>query len=179
MTFFGKDPTLTPKTEAGVELTREEAERIFREIMNEVQEDLGPWIQNYLRLEHNPQKYGIMALFDKVLQRITFFYGAYQICSKNDTQTTKIVENSGLSKSEIAVCVAFLCHACEHQKVGDAVKSDLGERSNLKSVIKNVIEFLEQKGFHDSNVQSITIDDSYRVVIQLSSNLTKGYSLDW
>jgi hypothetical protein len=73
MSIPGRDPTHKNTTGDKVELTQEEAERIFGEIMNEVQKNLGPWIQNYLRLEHDPQKYGIMALFDKVLQRITFF----------------------------------------------------------------------------------------------------------
>ena len=183
MPFFGKGPK-SPEGEK-VESPQEKAQRIFKEIMNKVKNDLGSWAEGLLLLKHDA-KYGIMTLIDGALQRITFFYGAYKICSEKPEQATKIVGNLGVPKSEIAVCVAFLCHACEHQKVGAAVKRDLGERQNLKSVIQSIIRFFGGEGFGDPNVKSITIDGSYKVVIQLSSNPTKEssnptkeYLLNW
>jgi len=181
MPFFGKGPK-SPEGEK-VESPQEKAQRIFKEIMNKVKNDLGSWAEGLLLLKHDA-KYGIMTLIDGALQRITFFYGAYKICSEKPEQATKIVENLGVPKSEIAVCVAFLCHACSHQEVGAAVKRDLSERQgrqDLKSIIKSIIDFFGGEEFNDPNVESITIDDnSYKVVIKLKF-LSKGtkYSLDW
>jgi len=181
MPFFGKGPK-SPEGEK-VESPQEKAQRIFKEIMNKVKNDLGSWAEGLLLLKHDA-KYGIMTLIDGALQRITFFYGAYKICSEKPEQATKIVGNLGVPKSEIAVCVAFLCHACKHEKVGAAVKSDLRGRPNLKFIIKDIIDFFGGKGFRDTNVESITIitidDNSYKVVIQLKL-LSKEieYLLDW
>jgi len=185
-TTADRDPT--PKTEAEVELTKEEAQQIFGEIMNKVQEDLGFLIENDLPLEHDPEKYGIMVLFDKVLQRISFFKAASDIYSSGLEQTPEIAQKTQEiakrlleAKSKIAVCVAFLCHACEHQEVGAAVKSDLRGRPNLKFIIKDIIDFFGGGKFNDLNIESITIDDnSYKVVIKLKL-LPKEieYSLDW
>jgi hypothetical protein len=88
-----------------------------------------------------------------------------------------------LSKSEIAVCVAFLCHACEHQEVGAAVKRVLGEKNSLKSSIEHIIGYFGGDNFVDPKVESITIDDSYRVVVRVRWFKVllkrKRYSLDW
>jgi len=194
MPFPGKDPTgPTPKTGAKVELTQKEAQRISGEIMKKVENDLGFSINNYPLLEDDPQADGIMVLFEKVLLRITFFKGVSEIwelllklaqTSQEALQNVQEVRRE--PKSRIAICVAFLCHACEHEKVGAAVKSDLRGRPNLKPVIRDIIGFFGGGKFNDPNVETITIDDSYKVVIQLSpnsakesSNLTIEYSLDW
>jgi len=186
MRIPGGEPT--PPTGKEVESPQEKAKRIFGEIMGNVETDLGSWANGLLVLKHDA-KYGIMTLIDGTLQRITFFYGAYRICSEKPKQATKIVENLGVPKSQIAACVAFLCHACSHQEVGAAVKRDLSERQerqDLKFIIKSIIGFFGGGKFNDPNVETITIDDSYKVVIQLSpnsakesSNLTIEYSLDW
>jgi len=183
MPFFGKDPK--PSTGNKVELTQEEVERIFGEIMGKVETDLGSWVNSLLLLKHDA-KYGIMTLIDGPFQRISFFYAAYNICSEKPEQTTKIVKRFGVSKSQIAVCVAFLCHACEHQEVGAAVKRDLSERQerqDLKSIIKSIIDFFGGEKFNDPNIKTITIDDSYRVVVQVKRlkflSREIEYSLNW
>ena len=176
------NPNQGPKPPTGpkVELTQEEAQRIFREIMEKVENDLGFSINNYPLLEDDPQADGIMVLFDEVLKRITSFMTTSQIYSPALAQTPQIAQILCEPKSEIAVCVAFLYYACSHEEVGAAVKRDLSERPNLKFIIKDIIDFFGGGKFNDLNVESITIDDnSYKVVIQLSSNSTKEYLLDW
>jgi hypothetical protein len=168
-------------TRVRVESPQEKAQRIFREIMDEVQKNLGFSINNPPLLEHDP-KYGIMVLFDDILQRISSFTNAYFIMKKAPrTNRSKIAQEFPGLKSEIAVCVAFLCHACEHQEVGAAVKEDLGGRQDLKPAIQRIIRFFgENNNFNDPNVEKITIDNSYRVVIQLRSNSKKKkYQLNW
>ena len=184
-------PDRGPKPPTGdkVELTQEEAERIFEQIMKKVGEDLGFSINDYLLLEDDPQKHGVMVLFEKVLQRITSFITISKIYSPELVQTPQIAQILCEPKSRIAVCVAFLYHACSHQEVGAAVKRKLVERQelqdprsvvDLKSVIKDIIDFFGGDGFYDKNVKSITIDNSYRVEIQLWSNSEKKeYQLNW
>ena len=177
-------PNQGPKPPTGdkVELSQEEAERIFGEIMKKVENDLRFPINYPPLLKHDSEKDGIMVLFDEVLKRITSFMTTSQIYSPGLAQAPEIAQRLREPKSEIAVCVAFLCHACEHQKVGAAVKSDLRGRPNLKFIIKDIIDFFGGDNFVDPNVKSIsiTIDDSYRVVIELSSNSEKKeYQLNW
>jgi len=51
-----RDPTgPTPPTGDEVELTQEQAQRIFEQIMKKVGEDLGFSINDYLLLEDDPQ----------------------------------------------------------------------------------------------------------------------------
>jgi len=182
MPFPGKDPKgPTPKTGEEVKLTQEQARRIFRDIMNKVKKDLRFPINHPPQLKHNSERDGIMVLFDEVLKRITSFMTTSQIYSPERAQTPEIAQMLCEPKSRIAVCVAFLYHACSHQEVGAAVKSDLRGRPNLKFIIKDIIDFFGGGKFNDLNVESITIDDnSYKVVIKLKL-LPKEieYSLDW
>jgi len=189
-----RDPTgPTPPTGDKVELTQEQAQRIFEEIMEKVGKDLGFSIEDPLLLEYDVRG-RLMVLLDKALQRFTFFKGFSDIYSSEPTQIPEIVKSLKSDpeigkrllepKSEIAFCVAFLCYACSHQEVGDDVKRELGERQelrDLKSVIQSIIRFFGGEGFDDTNVKSITIDDnSYKVVIQLWSNSEKKeYQLNW
>ena len=189
-----RDPTgPTPPTGDKVELTQEQAQRIFEEIMEKVGKDLGFSIKDPLLLEYDVTG-RLMVLLDKALQRITFFKVFSDIYSSEPTQIPEIVKSLKSNpeigkrllepKSEIAFCVAFLCYACSHQEVGDDVKRELGERQelrDLKSVIQSIIRFFGGEGFDDTNVKSITIDDnSYKVVIQLWSNSEKKeYQLNW
>ena len=227
------DEELTPQTGTvpEVEPIQEKAQRIFKDIMKTVEKDLGSWVNNRLPLEYDPETNGgIKVLFDKVLQRITFFkllFDMHCLGLTQNPQTAKSLLESNSEtierllqpKSEIAACVAFLCHACSHGEVGAYLKEELGKRQELRdlksliqSIIKffggdqniikffggdqniielfggdqSIIEFLKKNGSGDPNVESIKIDDSYKVVIQLSpnsakesSNLTIEYSLDW
>ena len=185
-----RTPDRDPKPSTGnkVELTQEEAELIFGEIMGKVETDLGFQINHPLLLKHDPGRFRIMALFDDILQRINTFRGASSdsfwkrvLTFEEDQEIQQLAQNLRLEpKSQIAACVAFLCHACSHLEVGADVKRDLGEYQDLKSIIQSIIRFFgENDNFVDPNVKSIKIDDSYKVVIQLSSNSTKEYLLDW
>ena len=193
MRIPGGEPT--PPTGKEVESPQEKAKRIFGEIMDKVQGDLGFSIKNPLLLKHDPGRFRIMALFDDILQRINTFRGASSdsfwkrvLTFEEDQEIQQLAQNLRLEpKSQIAACVAFLCHACSHLEVGADVKRDLGEYQDLKSIIQSIIRFFgENDNFVDPNVESIKIDDSYKVVIQLSpnsakesSNPTKEYLLDW
>jgi len=140
------DGELTPQTGTvpEVEPIQEKAQRIFKDIMKTVEEDLGSWVNNRLPLEYDPETYGgIKVLFDKVLQRITFFkllFDMHRLGLTQNPQTARslleshpeTIERLLEPKSEIAACVAFLYHACSHQEVGNDMKKNCLNAKNSK-----------------------------------------------
>ena len=87
MPFFGKGPK-SPEGEK-VESPQEKAQRIFKEIMNKVKNDLGSWAEGLLLLKHDA-KYGIMTLIDGALQRITFFMEPIKFVPRNLNKLQKL-----------------------------------------------------------------------------------------
>ena len=187
------EPIKPESTEKQPELTQDQATEIFNKIVDEVKKGLGSWVGDYLLLEHDVERDGIMVLIDKAVQIITELYiYVYVTCllGDDDKNTSSKINSSNLGnmfenyKSKIAVCVAFLCYACDRDKVGNkevagAVKELLSNTTELKSKIQEIIEFMEGKDFNDPNVARIEIDGSYKVTIEIVGGSSIEYTLDW